>query len=118
MLRTLASRLLAPLLVAGLVSAQQLILPSGVLTPGETIDISFVDASQANGTVIITLDNGDSVKPERIDIEIKLDGNGKGSASWTVPDWWEVHANGGGAKEVSRQIEEPAATALNRTGGQ
>jgi len=116
MLRTLAARLFVPLVVAGLASAQQLILPTGVLTPGKTIDITFVDPSKANGSVFVTLDNGDSVQPERIEIEIKLDASGKGSAPWTVPDWWEVHANGGGAKEVSRQIDEPAAPVSRREG--
>ncbi len=107
MLRNLAARLFVPLFVAGLAAAQEIVLPTGVLSPGQTIDITFVDASRTNGSVIITLDNGDSVKPERVEIEIKLDANGKGSVQWTVPEWWEVHANGGGAKEVSRQIDGP-----------
>ena len=107
MRRSFVAALFAPLLLSSLVAAQQIDVPSGALTAGKTIEVGFHDPSRANGTVTITADNGDPTDPQKIEIEVKLDANGNGSTSFPVPDWWQVHFNGGGAKEVSRAINEP-----------
>ena len=70
-------------------------------------EVGFHDPSRANCTVTITVDNGDPLDPQSVDIEVKLDANGNGSTSFTVPEWWSVTFNGGGAKEVTRAVEEP-----------
>lgn len=99
--------LFAPLVLTGFATAQKILVPSGVLTAGQTIEVGFEDAGHTNGTVTITVDNGDPLDPQSIDIEIKLDAGGKGRTSFTVPDWWSVTFNGGGAKEVTRAVQEP-----------
>lgn len=106
--RSFVLALLAPLVLSGLATAQKIDIPSGALTAGKTIEVGFCDSSRANGSVIVTADNGDPTDPQRIEIEVKLDAHGNGSTSFTVPDWWQVHFNGGGAKEVSRAIDDPA----------
>jgi len=105
--RSFAIALLATLVLSTLAAAQQIIVPAGILTAGQTIDVGYQDAGRANGSVTITVDNGDPLDPQRIDLEVKLDGNGKGSASFTVPNWWSATFNGGTAKEVTRFVEEP-----------
>lgn len=81
-------------------------MPSGTFTAGQSIDVGFRDPSRANGTVTITVENGDSINPEKIEIEIKLDASGHGEVSFQVPDWWSMQFNGGGAKQVTRFIDE------------
>lgn len=107
--RSFVFALLAPLVLTGFASAQQIDIPKGALTAGKTIDVGFRDPSRANGSVIIKADNGDPTDPQMVEFEIKLDAQGNGSTTFTVPDWWQVHFNGGGAPEVSRAIAEPTA---------
>lgn len=106
--RSFVLALFAPLVLSSLAAAQQIDIPKGALTAGKTIEVGFRDPSRANGSVTITADNGDPTDPQKIEFEVKLDAQGNGSTSFTVPDWWQVHFNGGGAPEVSRAIEEPA----------
>ncbi|MFO1032239.1 MAG: hypothetical protein U1F60_14260 [Planctomycetota bacterium] len=105
--RPFAITLLAPLFLAALATAQQIDVVSGTLTVGQTIDIGFHDPSRANQTVTLTVDNGDPNDPEKVEVDVKLDAHGNGSTSFEVPDWWCLHVNGGGAKEVTRVVEEP-----------
>lgn len=109
--RSFVVALFAPLVLSSLVAAQQIDVPSGALTAGKTIEVGFRDPSRANGTVTITVDNGDPLDPQSVDIEVKLDGSGRGSTSFTVPEWWSATFNGGGAKEVTRPVEEPLRSA-------
>ena len=106
MLRILAARLFVPLFVAGLVAAQQIKVPDGPLQVGKTIEITVNDPSRANGSIVVTIDNGDPVNPEKVEVEVKLDAAGTGAASWTVEEWDGANFNAPGAKEVSRMVEE------------
>lgn len=106
MLRNLAARLFVPLFVAGLAAAQEIKVPDGPLQVGKTIEISVNDPSRANGSIVVTIDNGDPVNPEKVEVEVKLDASGSGSANWTVGDWEGANFNAPGAKEVSRMIAE------------
>ncbi|MFN7587342.1 MAG: hypothetical protein ACK5UQ_02380, partial [Planctomycetota bacterium] len=94
--------------VAGLAAAQEIKVPDGPLQVGQNITITVSDPSRANGSIIVTIDNGDPVNPEKVEVEIKLDGSGNGSALWTVADWWSASFEAPGCKEVGRSIG-PAA---------
>lgn len=109
MLRNLAVRLFVPLFVAGLAAAQEIKVPQGPLQAGKTIEIAVNDPSRANGSIIVTIDNGDPVNPEKVEVEVKLDASGSGSANWTVEDWWSATFEAPGCKEVGRSIG-PAAS--------
>lgn len=106
MRKSFAAALFASLVLSALATAQQIDVASGPLTVGQSTDIGFHDPNRANSTVTLTLDNGDPNDPEKVEIDVKLDANGRGSTSIVVPDWWYLHVNGGGAKEVTRVIEE------------
>jgi hypothetical protein len=108
MLRNLAARLFVPLFVAGLAAAQEIKVPYGPLQVGKTIEISVNDPSRANGSIVVTIDNGDPVNPEKVEVEVKLDASGSGSANWTVGDWLEASFNAPGCKEVTRSVDEEA----------
>lgn len=112
MLRHLAARsfvsLFAPWFVAGLAAAQQITVPAGPLQVGKTVQITVSDPSRANGSIVVTIDNGDPVNPERVEVEVKLDASGNGAADWTVGDWLEASFNAPGCKEVTRSVEEQA----------
>lgn len=106
MLRNLAARLFVSLFVAGLAAAQEIKVPDGPLQVGQNITISVSDPSRANGSTIVTIDNGDPTNPEKVEVEVKLDAAGNGSANWTVQDWWGANFNAPGAKQVTRMVEE------------
>ncbi len=101
-----SAALFAPLVLTALAAAQQIDVTQGPLTVGQTIEVGFRDPGRANGSVIITIDNGDPADPEKVEVEVRLDANGTGSTRFVVPDWWYLHCNGGGAKEVTRLVEE------------
>lgn len=104
MLRTLASRWLAPLILVGFAAAQQIQVPSGPLEVGKPIEFKVSDPSRANGSIVVTIDNGDPVNPDKVEVEVKLDASGNGSASWSVADWWSATFNAPGCKEVSCSV--------------
>lgn len=108
MLRNLAARLFVPLLVAGLAAAQEIKVPDGPLQVGDTIQITVSDPSRANGSIVVTIDNGDPADPQKVDIEVKLDASGTGTGSWQVGDWMTATFNAPGCKEVSRLVDEPS----------
>lgn len=115
MLRTLAARLFAPLLLVGLAAAQEIQVPSGPLQVGKAIEIKVSDPSRANGSIVVTIDNGDPISPDKIEVEVKLDASGNGSANWTVGDWLQASFNAPGCKEVSRSVEEAGGSEPPRT---
>ncbi len=106
MLRNLAARLFVPLLVSGLAAAQEIKVPDGPLQVGKTIEISVNDPSRANGSIIVTIDNGDPANPEKVEVEVKLDASGNGTGHFEVQDWWSAHFNAPGCKEVTRDVAE------------
>lgn len=108
MLRNLAARLFVPLLLATLAAAQEIRVPQGPLHVGQNITITVSDPSRANGSIIVTMDNGDPADPQKIEIEIKLDASGNGTANWQVEDWLTATFNAPGCKEVSRLVDEPS----------
>lgn len=106
MLRNLAARLFVPLFLAGLSAAQEIKVPDGPLQVGQNITINISDPSRANGSIIVTIDNGDPTNPEKVDVVVKLDAAGNGTTNWTVQDWWGANFNAPGAKQVTRMVEE------------
>lgn len=85
-------------------SAQTLTLGSNRLTAGQTLTISYTDSSRAFGEVVVIVDDGEFPQPNRIEIVIRLDGNGKGTTTWTVPAWSRANFNAPKVSEQSRPI--------------
>ena len=92
---------LAFVILSGVVSntgtAQSLEVPNPI-TVGSSITISYADPGRAGTTIEVEMDNGTKTET----VKIKLDTNGQGSATWTVPDWEVVFFNAPGATEVTR----------------
>ena len=105
MLQRFVPGLLGILVCAPFVSAQKLTVTAGPLQVGQTIEITYSNPALANGEIVVTIDSGPGPNAERIEVSIKLDAGGKGSTTWTVPDWWQAHFNVDGAKEVTRAID-------------
>lgn len=97
--------LLGVLLFAGMAAAQKLTVPEGVLRVGQTIEISYSNRALALGEVVVTIDDGDGPEAKKIEVVIKLDARGAGSATLTVPDWWKLTFNVEGCKEVTRFVD-------------
>lgn len=53
-------------------------------TVGTGLTIGFSNADLANQTVEVTINNGGE---ETQSLEIELDKDGNGTATWTVPEW-------------------------------
>jgi hypothetical protein len=107
--RSLASTLIASLFFAGSLAAQKLAPPSltvteSVLTSGGVATICYRNASLANQAIVIDVDNGMRRNPINGVIEIHLDANGVGKATWSVPNWLGANFNAPGVTEVHRVI--------------
>ena len=74
------------------------------LTSGSSATISYSNQSLAGHVVIINVDNGMRHTPLTATIEILLDANGKGTASWTVPPWFGANFNAPGVPETHAPI--------------
>ena len=60
-----------------------------------------------NGSVTVDIDNGESPPNDRTDtVQIQLDENGNGTATWNVPSsgWESAGFNESHVQEVTRQI--------------
>ena len=97
--RRASPSLLAFTLLTAAANAQTISLTPNPLVVGGTGTVTYTNSSKPNETVIVTISGG--VPPEIHEIKVKLNGSGVGSAQFTVPDWWTVHANGPGAVEAS-----------------
>ena len=102
-LRTITLAIVAVLALASTAAAQstnapQLQVPS-VLKTGQSVSIGYSNPSMAGQTVVIEVDNGMRNETRTVSIEIHLDENGRGAASWTVPSWFGANFNAPGAAE-------------------
>lgn len=73
----------------------------GVLRAGDSATINYSNPNRAGQVVLIEIDNGSRRTPQTATIEIHLDANGNGSASWAVPAWMVAKFNAPDAAEVS-----------------
>ena len=89
-------------------SAQSTSLPKldvpRVLTAGQSATISYSNPSMAGQTVIIEVDNGMRRETQTAVIEIHLDADGRGTATWKVPDWFGANFNAPDAGEKHATI--------------
>ena len=111
--------LFASLLLASMAMTQQLSLnKSGVLFAGETVRVTYSDASRAGETVTITIGNGEAAPfGEEIEIDVVLDANGEGTATWQVSDNWDVAEFAApDAPSITRGISAPLAWSPVSTG--
>lgn len=76
----------------------------GVLNSGTSASVSYSNPAKANTLVLIAVDNGSRRHPQSATIEIMLDGNGNGTATWMVPSWALAKFNGPDASEVACPI--------------
>lgn len=96
--------MLAALLLASTLAAQSLtISPGGGLTTGESATIEYTNSGMAGQSVTITVSGGFPVS-ETVEIKIKLDADGKGSAKWVVREWAAARFNAPGVHEVTEPI--------------
>lgn len=72
-----------------------------VLQAGNAVRLQYSSPSRAGQTVVVTIDDGVRRSGRVATIEIKLDANGNGAASWTVPAWEAANFNAPGAVEVN-----------------
>jgi len=67
-------------------TAQQLTVPK-TLVAGTTVTIGYSDPGRANTSITVDIDNGELPTPNVQHVQIDLDANGNGSATWQVPSW-------------------------------
>lgn len=77
------------------------------LVAGETATVTISGSSRGGQTVTVKIDNGEG---DTVDVDVELDENGEGSATWTVAEWALANFNYSTCDEISRDIDEPAAT--------
>jgi hypothetical protein len=82
----LAFAVVAPLSVAQTITVN----PGSVVQGGASVNVSYADASRAGQTITIMVGNGEaSPLHQEVSITVKLDGNGKGEASWVAESDWD-----------------------------
>lgn len=88
-------------LAAGPGSASFTVTPDG-LWAGSTATISYSDPNLAGKTILVEITDGGVTTQQEAYVTIHLDGNGNGSASWTVPEagWSLAYFNAPEAHEV------------------
>ena len=72
----------------------------GSVSVGQTTDVSYHDPSRANQTIAVTI-TSPGPNPTTVTQIVILDGDGRGSFLWTVPNWTKAYFNAPGATEVS-----------------
>lgn len=92
---------------APLALAQQItVTPGTVVKPGEVVDVAFEDSSRPGQTVTVYISNGEAHPfEETVTVDVKLDSQGKGHASWTAPSWDQAIFSGGGAPDIAIFID-------------
>lgn len=76
-----------------------------VLTQGSVATVAYTNPSRAGQTVLIQVDNGDRHNPLTTTIEIVLDEDGHGVATWDVPYWRRAKFNAPDVPEVYCPID-------------
>jgi hypothetical protein len=77
---------------------------SDVLAAGASVTVSYSNTALAGQTIVVSVDNGMPRNTQTASIEIVLDGNGSGSATWTVPSWFMAKFNAPGVAEIALAI--------------
>ncbi len=81
----------------------RLSVPPGPLTAGSSISVSYEHgAPNPPSFVDVTIHDGGE---QQQTLRIELNDNGKGSASWTVPEWSVAFFNATGTLEITRFIQ-------------
>ncbi len=75
-----------------------------VLAQGGTATISYSNRAMAGQTVVVDIDNGMQRNRQTATVEITLDANGFGSATWAVPAWMIAKFNAPSVDECSRVV--------------
>ncbi len=106
MLQRFVSGMVAMLVCAAVSVAQATMkVTDGVLCVGQSVSISYSDPSHANGTIVVTVDDGEIPNTTVVEVVIHLDSNGSGTANWTVPKgWWSAAFNAPDVREQTRAI--------------
>ena len=79
------------LVLAAAAPAQKLEVGPDALTAGGEASVGYEDPSKAGETVLVEIDNGDPSNLLYDNVLVYLDGNGKGSATWDVPEGgWDL----------------------------
>jgi hypothetical protein len=75
----------------------------GSVSVGQTPSVTYHDPSRANQTIAVTITSSGPT-PTAQEHFITLDGDGRGSFTWTVPNWTKAYFNAPGASELSVPI--------------
>jgi hypothetical protein len=75
-----------------------------LMNAGKSVSIGYTNPAMAGQTVIIEVDNGMRRETQTAVIEIHLDAKGRGSATWTVPQWFGANFNAPEAAEQHATI--------------
>ena len=79
------------------------------LVAGADATLVFKDTSRAGQTILVEIEDGGLVDPQHATVSIRLDANGYGTATWSVPSsgWTVAHFNAPGAQQITRQVTKP-----------
>ena len=72
----------------------------GSVSVGQSPDVTYHDPSRANQTIAVTI-TSPGPNPTTETHFLTLDGDGRGTFQWTVPNWTKAYFNAPGASEVS-----------------
>ena len=72
-----------------------------VLVQGGTATISYSNPKLAGQTIVVDIDNGRPRNTQTATIEITLDADGNGCATWAVPAWDFAAFNAPGVAEIA-----------------
>ena len=105
-LKQLGFSLFATLALAATATGQAtLTVTPGPLTVGQEADIDYCDPNRANELIDVEIEGCDG---EFDTVEIQLDDNGCGDATWEVPDWLCAEFRAPEAPLEARSIQPPA----------
>ena len=89
--------------LAAVAPAQGTTVPGPVISAGSNVQVSYSDPGQAGQTVTVDIVNGSGGTSS---VEITLDPQGHGTASWPVPeDWFVAFFTGPDGFSVMRPID-------------
>lgn len=100
--RAVLSYVMACFLSALALAQATLSVPENLVV-GDDVTISYSDPARAGQTITVKITGGFPETTEYLDIH--LDEQGRGSVTWTVPDWASAHFNAPGVSETTRLIE-------------
>jgi hypothetical protein len=91
---------IAPVIAQDPEEAPSLSVNPHVLTQGSVATISYSNKNLANQTVLIRIDDGMRKNTQTATVEIVLDEEGKGTGTWSVPNWVGAKFNAPDVTEV------------------